>query len=202
MHISFLKLDTTFLSILKTETITLDLQVLPSPTTADSCNSAPLSSPSSSSLLSSSASIGTEDSEPSNHIRKSWPESFQVPWNLMPVDIRSAISDAKRPSPAARRHMVRVIVDEMRKNEPNPTRSQCLTVCRNLVRQHQNSFADQLDNGQLLGSGYTSLLMQVKNRIDNLNRTSSVRQHRSSGHGQKTYRHVWLFQIPAQPSTS
>lgn len=92
-----------------------------------------------------------------------------------PADIRSAISDGKMPSPAA----------EIRKNEANPTRAQCLTVCRNIARQYPNSFADQLDNGQLLGSGYTSLLTQVKNRIENLNRNSSFRQPRSCGNAKK-----------------
>ncbi|XP_037644999.1 uncharacterized protein LOC119499858 isoform X2 [Sebastes umbrosus] len=103
----------------------------------------------------------------------------------MPVDLRSDISDGRRPSPTSRRQMVRVITDEMRKYEPNPTRSQCLTVCKKVVRQYPNSFADQLHNGQVLGNGYASLLIQVKNRIDNLNRTSSFRQHRSSSHGEK-----------------
>ncbi|CAJ1069579.1 uncharacterized protein LOC119500207 isoform X2 [Xyrichtys novacula] len=169
---------------LETEAITLDLQILPSPTTAESSDStgktvhfsepdhsssysqsslftnlssssptSPFSSPSTSSVLSCS---GTEDSQTSSHIRKDWPESFQVPWNQMPADIRSAISDGKRPSPAARRQM-----------------------------QYPNSFADQIENGTLLGNGYTSLLIQVKTRVENLNRNSSFRQHRSSGKGHK-----------------
>lgn len=79
-----------------------------------------------------------------------------------PADIHSFISDGKRSSPAARRQMARVLADEMRKNEANPTRAQSLTVCRSIARQYPNSFADQFDKGQLLGSGYTSLLTQVK----------------------------------------
>ncbi len=47
------------------------------------------------------------------------------------------------------------------------------------------SFADLCDNGQLLGNSYTSLLIQIKNRIENLNHTSSFRQHPSSGDGLK-----------------
>lgn len=174
-----------FLSILEMETITLDLEVLPSPTTQAGSDSAPSSSPSSSSLRYCLASSGTEDNQPSFHIKKSWPKSFQGPWELMPVDIRSAISNGKRPSTAARPQMVRVVADEMKKFEANPTRSQCLTVCRNIVCQYPNGLADQLDNGQLLGSGYTSLLIQVKNRIENLNHTSSFQQHRSSVHVKK-----------------
>ncbi|XP_037645758.1 uncharacterized protein LOC119500207 isoform X2 [Sebastes umbrosus] len=169
---------------IETEIITLDLQVLPSPTTSVCSHSTTFSSPSGTSLLSCSESSGTEESQPSSH-RKSWSESFEIPWNAMPVDLRSDISDGRRPSPTSRRQMVRVITDEMRKYEPNPTRSQCLTVCKKVVRQYPNSFADQLHNGQVLGNGYASLLIQVKNRIDNLNRTSSFRQHRSSSHGEK-----------------
>lgn len=51
--------------------------------------------------------------------------------------------------------------------------------------KYPQSFADLRDNGQWLGNGYTSLLIQNKNRIENLNRTSSFRQHRSSGDGLK-----------------
>lgn len=102
-----------------------------------------------------------------------------------PADIRSAISDGKRSSPTAQRQMARVLADEMRKNEANSTRAQSLTVCRRIARQYPNIFADQLDNGQLLGSGYTSLLTQVKNRIENLNRNSSFRQHLSCGNAKK-----------------
>ncbi|XP_028432949.1 uncharacterized protein LOC114555050 [Perca flavescens] len=50
---------------------------------------------------------------------------------------------------------------------------------------YPESFADQRDNGQLLDGGYASLLIQVKNRIENLNRASSFHQHRSASHGQK-----------------
>lgn len=163
----------------------MDLNVLPFPTIEDSSNSPTFPSPSASSVVSCLTSSENEDNQPSSNTRKSWPESFQVQWNLMPSDFRSAISDGKNPSPAARWQTVRVIAHEMRKYEPNPTRSQCLTVCRNIVREYPHSFADQLDNGQLMGSGYSSLLIQVEHRIENLNRTCSIRQHRSSHHGRK-----------------
>ncbi|KAA0708862.1 hypothetical protein E1301_Tti011797 [Triplophysa tibetana] len=79
-----------------------------------------------------------------------------------------------------RRQMVRVVVDEMRRYDPNPTRSQCLTVVRNIIRQYPKSFADMAPNGTLLSGGYSSLLIQVKNRIENLNRPASCMRHRSS----------------------
>ncbi len=164
-----------FLSFLESKVITVNLEIIPSSTTEVSSN-----------CLSIISLSGSEDSPSATQpVRKSWPESFKVPWDVMPAEIRTAISSCKRPSPGARRQMVRIISDEMRKYELNPTRAQCLVVCRNIVHQYPESFADQRDNGQLLDSGYTSLLIQVKNRIENLNRASSFHQHRSASHGQK-----------------
>ncbi|KAI7811079.1 hypothetical protein IRJ41_010126 [Triplophysa rosa] len=170
----------------ETEVVTLDLEILPSPIPAVSTPLVlPCSSPSSVPSVSNQGSSSSEDCGPSFQIKKTWPETFQIPWTTMPVDVRSAMADGKRPSPAARRQMVRVLADEMRKYELNPKRSQCVTVCQNIIRQYPQSFADLRDNGQVLGNGYTSLLIQLKNRIENLNRTTSFRQHRSSGDGLK-----------------
>uniref|UniRef100_A0A3Q2QF48 Si:ch211-111e20.1 n=1 Tax=Fundulus heteroclitus TaxID=8078 RepID=A0A3Q2QF48_FUNHE len=168
---------------LETEVVILDLQSLPCPT--------PLSSPSllECSLPPSSPSTSLSDlsdcSTPSNSsspflISKTWPETFQVPWDKMPPEVCSAIANKKRPTPAERRQMVRVLVDEMRKYEANPTRSQCLTVCRNIVRQYPQSFADVFADGSLMAGGYTLLLIQVKTRIENLNRDSNFARHRAS----------------------
>lgn len=84
-----------FVSILETETITLDLEVfshrcrqkwfcIPFQSSVLSCSAtSPFSSPSTSSVHSGSASNVTEDKQPSSHVQKSWPESFQVPLNLI-----------------------------------------------------------------------------------------------------------------------
>ena len=175
----------------------MDFQVIPtsSPLSSDlsvseSSSSALCTPPhSSSSQLSaiSSSSSQARNSEPSNRpstsqILKTWPETFQVPWEKMPKEIRSAIADGKRPKPAERRQMVRVLADEMRRYEANPTRTQCLTVVRNIIGQYPKNFADMTPDGSLLGGGYTSLLIQVKNRIENVNRDGSFSHHRSSTH--------------------
>ncbi|XP_065121197.1 uncharacterized protein [Paramisgurnus dabryanus] len=195
---------------LETETVTLDLQVIPtsstlssdwsvsgssSPTLCTPPNSSsshiwsilPCSSQASSSHISaiSSCSSQARNSEPSNRpstsqVLKTWPETFQVPWEQMPQEIRSAIANEKRPKPVERRQMVRVLADEMRRYEANPTRAQCLTVVRNIIRQYPKSFADIAPDGSLLCGGYTSLLIQLKNRIENVNRDGSFSYHRSS----------------------
>lgn len=98
----------------------------------------------------------------------------------MPTEIQTAVSSGKRPKPPERRQMVRILVNEMRKFELCPTRAQCLTVCRNIIRQYPNSFADIFPDGSLMAGGYTSLLIQVKTRIENLNRESNYMHHRAS----------------------
>ncbi len=176
-----------FFICLETETITLDLQVFPpsSPLSSTSSASEPSSGTPShcSSLHLPSTEIlsrQTRNSPSTSQTFKTWPDTFQVPWEKMPKEIRSAIVDGKRPKPVERRQMVRVLVDEMRMYEANPNRSQCLVVIRNIIRQYPKSFADMAADGSLLGGGYTSLLIQVKNRIENVNREVSFTCHRAS----------------------
>ncbi|CAM4563987.1 unnamed protein product [Leuciscus chuanchicus] len=170
---------------IKSETVTLDLTSMQYTPSLSAGSSSP--QPCSSMLVTTDGeSSSLEDSRPStSHFRKSWSNTFQVPWQLMPAEIQSALSSGKRPSPPARRQMVRVLADEMRKFEPTPTRAQCLTICKAIVHQYPQSFADQLHDGRVVGEGYSSLLAQIKNRIDNLSRTTSFRQHRSAGSGVK-----------------
>ncbi|XP_072320750.1 uncharacterized protein [Eucyclogobius newberryi] len=162
-----------------TESITLNLEDVTC-ALADDTIIVPIPSPCSSSSSCHPFSSESEESPGTSQILKTWPETFQVPWNLMPADIQSAIVEEKRASPGGRRQMVRIIADKMRKNELNPTRAQCAVVCRNIVRQYPKTFADQMSSGQIVGGGYDSLLLQIKNRIENINRPTSFRQHRSS----------------------
>ncbi|XP_051809342.1 uncharacterized protein LOC127535415 [Acanthochromis polyacanthus] len=170
----------------ETEMFPLDLTMTQSPRPLSSSSpletTSPLSSPSS--LPSTSSSNLSEMSSPDSRgfpsqISKTWPETFQVPWDHMPLEIRSAIANGKRPTPAERRQMVRVLADEMRKHEANPTCSQFLTVCQKIVRQYPQSFADVFTDGSLMAGGHTSLLIQIKTRIENLNRDSSFARHRT-----------------------
>ncbi|KAF4101576.1 uncharacterized protein LOC131524703 [Onychostoma macrolepis] len=171
---------------MESETVTLDLTIMQHTPSLSAGSSSPQPCSSNMSVSTDRESSSLKDNQPStSHIRKTWPDTFQVPWQLMPVEIQSAISSGKRPSPPARRQMVRVLADEMRKFEPTPTRAQCLTICKSIVHQYAQSFADQLHDGRIVGEGYSSLLAQIKTRIENLSRTTSFREHRSSGSGVK-----------------
>ncbi|GAA6100325.1 uncharacterized protein LOC117824412, partial [Tachysurus ichikawai] len=154
----------------ETEMVTLNLEELPAPSVCSSSLSTASHSETSRPSL-------TSTQMPS--IFKMWAETFQVPWDNMPPEIRTAISTEKRPKPAERRQMVRVLVDEMRKFDLSPTRAQCLTICQRIVREYPNTFGDKFPNGSLIGGGYTSLLLQVKARVENLNRESSFVCHRA-----------------------
>lgn len=101
-----------------------------------------------------SATAASSTSTSTTIAQRDWHETFQVEWENMPLGARSAISYRKRPTPADRRQMVRLLVDEMRKHTPNPTKAQCLTVVKDIIKQHPQSFADTLDDGQtMIGGG-------------------------------------------------
>uniref|UniRef100_A0A1A8AV55 Uncharacterized protein n=1 Tax=Nothobranchius furzeri TaxID=105023 RepID=A0A1A8AV55_NOTFU len=166
----------------ETDIVTLDLEIISSPSTVS-----PFSSPSTSST--SSVSLHTSAKQPphvpcrydAQNISQSWPETFQVPWEKMPLEIQTAISEGKRPPPDKRRQMIRILADEVQKYEANPTRSQCLTICQKISRQYLDTFADMTPSGKVIAGGYSSLLSQLKTRLENVNRSGKFRRFRSSG---------------------
>ncbi|XP_063740194.1 uncharacterized protein LOC134864834 [Eleginops maclovinus] len=107
-----------------------------------------------------------------------WHENFSVPWNRMPPGIATAISLEKRPSAKDRREMLRILVDEMRLTEPNPSKSQCQTIAKMIVKQHPKSFADVMRDGTVICSGYGSLLTQLKTRVEHVNRGNALSRRR------------------------
>ncbi|XP_041839467.1 uncharacterized protein LOC121638641 [Melanotaenia boesemani] len=153
-------------SVSSVETPPRQLSTSATPVTSPSSSSSPMSSPLAS---------------PHTNVKNNWPETFQVNWNKMPPGLLSTITSGKRPSPSDRRQFVRVLVDDMRKYEANPTRAQCLIITRNITRQYPQSFADTLDDVKtMIGGGYESLLSQVKVRVEHLNRNNTLARHRVS----------------------
>ncbi|XP_061115668.1 uncharacterized protein LOC133140108 isoform X2 [Conger conger] len=108
----------------------------------------------------------------------SWIRAFQVPWERMPQSLREAVATGRRPQPADRRLMVRVTVDAMMKRCPNPTRAACAEIAKAIVAQHPHSFGDLTEEGEKLGSGFHSLLTQIKTRVEHVNRNNVVNRIR------------------------
>lgn len=102
-----------------------------------------------------------------------FPENFNIPWNRMPACITAAIAQEKRPSAKDHREMVQII-DEMRLTELNPSKSQCLTVAKMIVKQHTRCFADVMRDVTVIGSGYGSLLTQLKTQVEHVNCGSAL----------------------------
>nr|XP_023696093.1 uncharacterized protein LOC111858502 [Paramormyrops kingsleyae] len=172
---------------METTTVTLDLQ-FSQLDTIHTVACGPVQSCSSPSALSSSSSASSPgiSSRAIHSVNRSstWPETFEVPRDKMPEEVQSAIANNKRPAPDKRRQMIQILVDEIRKYEANPTRNECLIMCRNIVRQYPSSTgpssADMTPGGKMIGGGYTSLVSQVKTRIENINREGTLKRHRST----------------------
>lgn len=107
-----------------------------------------------------------------------WAETFKVPWEVMPSGIKLAIANNKRPSPADRRQLVRMVVDAIRRHEVNPSRAQCQIIAQSIVKKYPDSFADVLSDGMTIGSGYGSLLVQLKTRVEHVNRNNTLARRR------------------------
>nr|XP_005158438.1 uncharacterized protein LOC101885684 [Danio rerio] len=138
----------------------------------------PVNSPSSNFSSSRTPSVSSTNSSSSTVDLTVWPENFEVPWNRMSSGIKTATALGRRPTAKERREMVRIIVDEMRQTELNPSKSQCLIVAKKIVKQYPQSFADVLKDGTRIGTGYGSLLIQLKTRVEHVNRGCSFSRRR------------------------
>jgi hypothetical protein len=87
----------------------------------------------------------------------------------MPATLMSNLADKERPSPALRREMVRIICSDVATVCAHPGRRQLRLLADKIVTAYPLSFRDMLE-GDVVGSGYDSLMMQLESRLDNLNR--------------------------------
>ncbi|XP_048104970.1 uncharacterized protein LOC125298311, partial [Alosa alosa] len=131
-------------------------------------SSPPLPAPSPPSAASSSSSLSAISTS------SQWIQEFQVPWGKMPVSLRNAMSQEQRAAQPDRLQMIRVIIDAVRLHCVNPTRAQCAEIARTVVAQYPKTFGDVTDEGELLGCGYTSLLNQLKTRVEHVNRNNTL----------------------------
>ena len=111
---------------------------------------------------------------PTCYVDPHWPDQMTIPWENMPRGIQVAIRQSQRPNPADRRKMVRILVDAMRTQSPNPNRTQTATVAKRVVRKYPDCFEDRTDEGERMGNGFHSLVTQLKTRIENLNRCNLI----------------------------
>uniref|UniRef100_A0A8C6V2R4 Uncharacterized protein n=1 Tax=Neogobius melanostomus TaxID=47308 RepID=A0A8C6V2R4_9GOBI len=103
-----------------------------------------------------------------------WVQTFQIPWESISPSLSFAMSRGERAGATDRRAMVRAVVDAMRQRCANPSRAACVEVAKMIVSNYPLTFADRTEEGEQLGTGYFSLLNQLKSRVDNLNRGGSV----------------------------
>lgn len=87
----------------------------------------------------------------------------------------------KRPSPKLRREMIRIVVSEMMRACASPGKQASTEVAKKMVAKYRCSLQDVIE-GDVVGTGYHSLVKQLQARIENVKRSSVPRiQKRKRG---------------------
>lgn len=68
-----------------------------------------------------------------------------------------------------RRDMVRIVVSEMMKVRDCPSKQSSTAIAKQMVGKYPASLQDVIE-GDIIGSGYNSLVKQIQNRIENVKR--------------------------------
>lgn len=83
-----------------------------------------------------------------------------------------SLERGKRPGPKLRRQMVQIVVTEMMKKCPNVGKKHSTDVAKKMVAKYPSSLQDVIE-GDVVGTGYHSLVKKLQNRIENVRRSST-----------------------------
>ncbi|KAG9269206.1 hypothetical protein AMEX_G16209 [Astyanax mexicanus] len=139
-----------------------------------------VNSSTSSSLLTSSTSSRSSLSpcpSPRNLLNADWVDHFEIPTERFPEALMQCLERGKRPVPSLRREMIRIVAAEMMKTCPSPTKHASTEIAKKLVGKYPQSLKDVIE-GDVVGTGYYSLVKQLQARIDNKKRNASPRIHK------------------------
>ncbi|XP_072565115.1 uncharacterized protein [Paramormyrops kingsleyae] len=128
----------------------------------------PLSSPASSA----SSSISLSPLPSRLHTVSDWVDSFQISWNHFPEALMQCLERGKRPAPKLRREMIRIVASEMMRASASPSKQASTEVAKKLIAKYPQSLQDVIE-GDVVGSGYHSLVKQLQARIENVKRSST-----------------------------
>jgi len=105
------------------------------------------------------------------------PEKFQIPWQKFPVvrshKLMNALKEKRRPLPKDRRHMIRIIMEDLMDTDTRPGRSKLKQIAQQLVERYPDSFLDKCGTN-VVGQGLASLVMQMENRVENVRRQNAL----------------------------
>ncbi|XP_057211347.1 uncharacterized protein LOC130567342 [Triplophysa rosa] len=119
---------------------------------------------------------------PSATENNSWHYSFDIPWNKLTSTTRNILENEQRPSAAERREIIRIVVAEILTACKKPGRRHIIEIARKMVIRHPKSFHDEIE-GQVVGTGYDSIVKQLMSRIENCRRLQSLANKRCSESG-------------------
>lgn len=108
-----------------------------------------------------------------------WVDSFDIPWDRFPQDLMDSLERGKRPNARRRREMVRIVVGEMRRKSSCISRRHSTEVAKKMVAKYPKSLQDVIE-GDVIGTGYHSLVKQLQCRVENVNRpeTPKIRKRK------------------------
>ena len=101
-----------------------------------------------------------------------WTDCFEIPWKNFPEELNQCFEREKRPKPRLRREMIRIVVSEMMKACPSPSKKASVEVAKKMLAKYPKSLQDVIE-GDVVGPGYHSLVKQLQTRIENVKRSST-----------------------------
>ena len=96
-----------------------------------------------------------------------WAMNFQIPWLKMPAYIKIKLETNKKVTETEKLEIIRIICNEMKGSCPYASMTSVDMVCKSIVEKYPETFIERNYNGEVNGSGYGKLKLQIYNRMRN-----------------------------------
>ncbi|CAL8274166.1 unnamed protein product [Merluccius merluccius] len=123
-----------------------------------------------------------EGDNPKRTASDSWHHAFEIPWKKMSATIKKRLERGERPSAPERREVIRVIAGELLATCHTAGKKHVMEIARKVVMTYPKSFQDEIA-GEVVGSGYDSIIRQMLSNIYNVRRSDNPRVRKRAGGG-------------------
>ncbi|XP_051788930.1 uncharacterized protein LOC114658794 [Erpetoichthys calabaricus] len=107
----------------------------------------------------------------------SWIDDFYIPWTKLPSDLMGYLERGGRLPPKRQGELIRIVISEVMSVCKVPLKRHLIHIAAKMVNKYPRSLKDVIE-GEIIGSGYDSLLKQLHARAENVKRDDHAKSKR------------------------
>lgn len=116
--------------------------------------------------------------------------NFAVPFHRFPASLKKVVSEKRRQTDQDKKTLVNFLFDEIYTIEKKPGKPFLTRAAMEVVQKYPQSFREELENGQPIGTGCNKLIRKLEFKFHNANRTNKNNLFPNDGNGTRSRKRI------------